>query len=146
MFHAKCCHAKCCHAKCCTFLEHNILHGGDCIEIFATQNVTSQDKQRQHLLSQRSSSISHVARVNDPWSTLHGNDLHARQHFAWRHNILHGDVTFCVAKISTQSPPCKKCNILRGNISHGDILHGTFCMAKIFYATCVSSRQLLRST
>ena len=30
-----------CHAKCCTFLEHNILHGGDYVEIFAMQNVMS---------------------------------------------------------------------------------------------------------
>ena len=34
-------HAKCYHAKCCTFLEHNILHGGDYVEIFAMQNAMS---------------------------------------------------------------------------------------------------------
>ena len=65
MFHAKCYHAKCCHAKCCTFLEHNILHGGDCIEIFAMQNVMSPRKVLTSCVKDRERSLSHIRSWSD---------------------------------------------------------------------------------
>ena len=66
--------------------------------------------------------------------------------FFGKRNVLHGNSshgTFCIAKFSTVSAPCKrrcskKVEHKTWNIKHGHIKHGTFCIAKNLYGIYVT--------
>ena len=115
----------------------------------ASKPVAKQEKQRRRLLPQSAFSI-HAREV-----VKVGRQFKIRIHpSAWlffgKRNVLHGNSshgTFCIAKFSTVSAPCKrrcskKVEHKTWNIKHGHIKHGTFCIAKNFYGIYVSWDQV----